>query len=162
MNINDFIDYNPVSGEFIWTKKLNKSGLTKLGGPAGYKNKNGYVIIGFNKKYYKAHRLAWFIHYNELPKNQIDHINGDRSDNRIQNLRQATPMMNSWNKKKHRMGKLVGCYKDKRCNAWVAQTNILKKTVHIGSFKTEQEAHDAYVSFLANHERRIEKLEDRT
>ena len=148
MNIRDCLEYDKTSGNFYWTRKLNKSGLTKVGGLAGSKNKDGYIIIGFNKKYYKAHRLAWFFVYGETPKNQIDHINGQRDDNRIENLRDVAPIHNSWNKKRHREGRLMGCYKDKRCNSWVAQTNIFKKTIHIGSFKTEKQAHEAYLAFL--------------
>ena len=84
------------------------------------KNSNGsydkfnYVIIKYKGKQYKAHRLVWLYHKKEFPKNVIDHINGDKSDNRIENLRDVDLFINAQNhsKKKNKITGYVGIYKD--------------------------------------------------
>lgn len=94
------LDYNSETGEFTW--KISPSRNIKVGTRAGVVNKTGYRLISINNIRYKAGRLAWFYHYGEWPSDetpQIDHINGNRSDDRIANLRQVTDEQNSRNQK---------------------------------------------------------------
>lgn len=94
------LDYNSETGEFTW--KISPSRNIKVGIRAGIVNKTGYRLISINNIRYKAGRLAWFYHYGEWPSDetpQIDHINGNRSDDRIANLRQVTDEQNSRNQK---------------------------------------------------------------
>lgn len=103
---------------------------------------NGYTTIGYKGKYYSAARLAWYLYYKEWP-NQIDHINGNRSDNRICNLRNVTSKQNNQNLKCHREGHLLGtCYRREN-NTWRMRTI---RGTYIGKFKTQQEAHEAYLN----------------
>lgn len=70
--------------------KINRTNGVKSGDIAGRKNHDGYIHVSVFGKTYSGHRLAWFLHYGEFPELDIDHINRDRSDNRICNLRLAT------------------------------------------------------------------------
>lgn len=140
--LTKFINYNESTGSFLWA--VNR-GSIKAGSKAGAVNGGGYLVIGINYKLYSAHRLAWLYVHGVWPKNFIDHINGVKTDNRISNLREATIRENGQNRIEHRTGKLVGATYAKDRNMWRAQIEINNKNVRLGQFKTEQEAHKAYV-----------------
>ena len=129
--------YNPTTGKF--TRKVGKNRV-------GSKDKDGYIVIKINNKNYKAHRLAWFLFYGKWPVLQIDHINGVRDDNRIENLREVTSQENNFNRKpkpgstsKHKG--VSWCKRDKR---WIAQICVDGKNTRLGSFKNEEHASAAY------------------
>ena len=90
----------------------------------------GYLIIKIKGKQYKAHRLAWFMHYGDFPKHTIDHINGNRLDNRICNLRDIPQSANAKfaNKRKppNKDTGIKGVYVDKTTKGLIA-----KYTTHI-------------------------------
>lgn len=88
--------YDPATGIFRWRTKRGPNGDPHR--HAGYVMADiGYRLIHLNYKKYLAHRLAWFYVHGEWPEHEIDHINRDRADNRISNLRLATRTLNSWN-----------------------------------------------------------------
>ena len=128
------LDYNQDTGVFTW--KVNKSKRTKAGDVAGWKD-NGYVNISINGKSYKAHRLAWLYIYGQFPENLIDHINSNRSDNRICNLRKATYLENSQNYKTPKTNtsgiKNVSWYKNLK--KWVVTIGVNGKKKTIGYFE---------------------------
>ena len=109
------------------------------------KNHNkGYCQVGFNGRPIYYHSIVWML-YNkkDIPSNlEIDHINGNKIDNRIENLRLVTRRRNQQNQKKHREGQLVGCYFNKGKHQ--AQIKIGGKLIYLGRYKTEQEGHEAY------------------
>ena len=88
--------YDPNTGIFTW--KISTGNRIRVGDKAGCVDYSGYVNIALHGKIHKGHRLAWMIHYGENPR-IIDHVNGDKSDNRIVNLRTASPLQNSQNRK---------------------------------------------------------------
>lgn len=90
--LKEILHYEPASGIFTWKKAIAKSLV--IGSAAGTIN-GGYrcIIIGYDR--YRAHRLAWFYVYGVWPNKYLDHINGARDDNRIENLREATTQQNS-------------------------------------------------------------------
>lgn len=136
-------------GNLYWRVRLNsRSSLKK---PAGsIKKVDGYRRIGINKTYYYAHRLIWIYHYGEVPL-IIDHINGDRSDNRIENLRIANTQQNGGNRfgTKESRSKYKGVVSQEarsKKNPWKATIKYDGKTIHLGCYKTEEEAAMVYDS----------------
>ena len=126
--------YCPVSGEIrgVYGKIIKN------------KDRYGYSMIQLiieGKKYYiLGHRLAWYLHYGHLPFNSIDHIDGVRSNNKIDNLRDVTNQQNQWNKTTAK-----GYHWDKRKNKFRTQIKINRKVKHLGYYSTEQEARNAYL-----------------
>ena len=109
---------------------------------------NGYCRAGFNGKTMLYHVIVLILTTGEdIPEGMdIDHINGNRVDNRIENLRLVTSRGNSQNMKVHRKGKLVGCSFNKLRGKYMAHIQIREKLIHLGCYITEEEAHNAYVS----------------
>ena len=135
--------YGLDTGEFCWLVSPNRK--IKIGDTAGSINSHGYVHIQINKKFYKAHRLAWFYVTGKWPE-QIDHINGVRTDNRICNLRDVTSQMNTHNQKfAHKNNSLgvLGVVK-RPSGRFVAEIRVNGKKKQIGTFDTVEEASQAY------------------
>lgn len=139
--IREILKYNQEDGVFIWIKRQGSHG--NPGEIAGSINIDGWRIIKYKDKDWKASRLAWYFVYGHLPELFIDHINGDRSDDRISNLREVTNRENGQNRKEHRGGRLVGAYR-RTNNKWVAQIQVNYKKKWLGTFDSEQEASNRY------------------
>ena len=109
-------------------------------------NNHGYCIIYFNGRKVAYHRIMWMVCKNEsIPKGyEIDHINGNRIDNRIENLRIVSRRENQQNRKEHRNGHILGQTYHKRTNTYVSQIQIGGTNIKIGYFKTPELAHRAY------------------
>lgn len=168
---NSVLAYNSDTGVLTWkprpdemfsspahAKRWNSS---YAGKEAGTKTKIGYLTFGYGGKLHKAHRVAWILFYGKSPSGQIDHINGNRADNRISNLREATPLMNMKNRstnKNCRSGHR-GVYWNKRESKWRAHIKDDKKNLHLGYFDNFQDAVNARIAaeiklgFHENHGR---------
>jgi len=138
------LNYDPGSGAFTWACK---SGPKRKGDPAGTPSK-GYICIGLNGIVMKAHRIAFAMQNNRWPDGMIDHINGDKSDNRISNLREATPFQNQANCKTRVDNKsgVKGVHFHKRIGKWAVQIQKNKKRHCVGYFDNLEEARDARVN----------------
>jgi len=112
----------------------------------------GYCVVSFGRKVILYHRIIYILTYGSIPGGmQIDHINGNRIDNRIENLRLVTNRQNGQNKQHHRNGRLVGCTYNKRKKRWNARVRFKGIKLSLGNYKTEQEAHQAYITFIENN-----------
>lgn len=115
------------------------------GRPAGYIGNYGYRILWLHGRKYLAHRVIWAVQHGEWPSMEIDHINQDRADNRIANLRLATKTQNRYNSKVRRDSQsgLRGAFK--RRYGWAACITVNKVKHRLGTFRTAEEAHAAYL-----------------
>ena len=142
--------YCLITGHFTWLKTNSKK--MKIGDRAGCIRIDGYRSIKINGKTYLEHRLVWLFHHGYFPSKDIDHINGDKTDNRICNLREATPAENGQNfgKFKNNTTGFTGASFHKRTGKWQAQISKNGKAIHLGLFNTPEEAHDVYLKAKAN------------
>lgn len=140
------ISYDADTGHFTWV--VAASGVRK-GKIAGSMTSCGYWQIRLNKICYRAHRLAWFVTYGEWPDDEIDHINGNPLDNRIENLRIVDRAGNSQNRwKAHRDNLscgLLGVTWNKQHQRWQAKIVANKVRHHLGYFSDPEPAHEAYM-----------------
>lgn len=142
------LDYDQNTGIFKWRFSIRR---VDAGGIAGHQMPDGYWRIGFRKRYFLAHRLAWFYVYGEWPKGEIDHINRQRADNRISNLREATRGQNVHNRIVKNKTGFRGVYLSESKKKWYAQIKINGKSQHLGFFNTPEEASAAYKTAAKIH-----------
>ena len=117
--------------------------------PAGTINRvTGYRAIKVKGTLYRAHRLVYYWHTGEWP-DVIDHINGDKLDNRIENLRAVSHLANLHGARKPTKRSDDGlpgtCY-SKRLGRWIAQITVRGKLRYLGCYKTTEAAHEAYLA----------------
>lgn len=147
--LSEILEYHSDTGLFTRKKILNFK--QKLGETVGSKDAKGYIIIRFNGKQYKAHRLAWLVTHGELPTGEIDHINRIKSDNRIVNLRDVDKSVNQQNR-----NNVKGYSKDG--NRWKSQIRYRGKFKHLGCYATETDAYLAYVSAKSEYHMKAREL----
>jgi hypothetical protein len=139
--------YDLDSGLFTWISE--RSQMTRFRGKlAGHAKKNGYVEIRILDKLIYAHRLAWLYVHGEMPCGVIDHIDGNASNNRIQNLRDVDCRTNSENKRNslpNTSSEFLGVCWDKQTEKWIAQIGVHGKHVKLGRFSDENDAKNAYI-----------------
>jgi hypothetical protein len=143
------LDYDPATGLFTWRENQRRhSG--KLAGTIGVR---GYIQIMLDKRQYRAHRLAWLHVHGAWPATALDHINGIHDDNRIKNLRLATPSQNGANRVINGRStsgfKGVSFQKDR--SKWRAQIRVNWKPLYLGLFETAEDAHAAYLAAAKLH-----------
>lgn len=138
--------YDPTTG--IFTRNHPCKGH-RAGEVCGALRKDGYVVIGWGKQKILAHRLAWLYTYGSWPTECIDHINGNPTDNRINNLREASQSENTQNRRKacvdNKSG-LLGVHWCTRDSKWIAQIMFNNKKTFIGAYNTDVEAAEAYLA----------------
>jgi hypothetical protein len=115
--------------------------LRKNGVVAGSVNKRGYRVICVDYKLHKAHRLVFLYHHGYLPA-QVDHINGDKDDNRIENLRAADNSKNMMNRKSMRNNTSghKNVYWDKESEKWAVKVRLNRKLHNMGRFENIEDA----------------------
>ena len=133
------LHYNPETG--IFTRKRPTGYGTKKGQVVGSERSKGYLGVSINTKSYLLHRLAWFYTTNRWPKDQIDHINGVKNDNRWCNLREATNKQNclAQGVRSDNTSGYKGVYWHKASQKWLASVQI-----NVGAFDNKHDAAKAY------------------
>lgn len=143
--VTDLLSYNADTGLFVW--RMPRRGVT-VGNVAGRIRPDGYRVVRIDGERYRAHRLAWMAYYGVQPKNHVDHINGDRNDNRIVNLRDVSRSVNAQNLKNSHSDSahgFLGVWFNKASGKYRTDICLCGKRKHIGQFETAAEAHEAYV-----------------
>lgn len=146
LEVNQSLYYCHETGVFTWARDSMRA---KRGAIAGSKNKiNGYVELCVYGKKYLAHRVAWLIARGTNAELPIDHINGNRSDNRIANLRLDESGINAQNirkPKKQNTSGFLGVTFCRHTGRWLAQICVNRKHKNLGRFDTPEQAYAAYL-----------------
>lgn len=157
--LRQILTYKPETGQLIYldrpddmfsnTRAANSWRTQFLGEIAGsFVTREGrtYCQVEILKKKYLAHRIIWKMYYGEEPPETIDHIDGDGTNNRIPNLRQATSYQNGWNSRKNARNKsgYKGVSYNSEKNKWRAAICVNKKTILLGYFLSPEAAFEAY------------------
>lgn len=138
--VRQVLNYDPETGLFTWA--VQKGGIPS-GARAGSIGADGYIAIGLDGTSYKAHRLAFVWMTGRWPTDQIDHRNGDRTDNRWGNLREATQAQNAANMR-CREGRELPRGVIRHHRRFVARIRRDGADKHLGTFATPEEAHAAW------------------
>lgn len=157
--------YDPATGQLTFKDRPPEWFKTKASwagwraqylGKSPAKKRRGYLVlcmsVGGKTIEMMAHRAAWLLHYGSWPEHEIDHIDGNRSNNAISNLRPATHTQNQWNKRicaRNKSG-YRGVHFMKANGKFRAQivTNGVRR--HVGLFDTAEQAHAAYIAAAAS------------
>lgn len=152
--VNDVLKYDAKTGKLFWKERpveaflrkrhwlqFNKKYAGKEAGSLNY----GYVMIYLCRRKIGAHRLAWLLHTGSWPNGEVDHINGNASDNRIENLRDVSHFENSRNQKrpKNNTSGALGVVWHKQHQKWCARIKRNGKYKHIGLYSKIDDAIDA-------------------
>lgn len=146
--VRNLLSYDPEEGIFRW-RTTGKG--RRMDGTVGEVTGNGYLRVTIRGKKYLAHRLAWFYVHGEWPNGDVDHANLDKMDNRIDNLRIATPAQNMANTRtfSHNKSGFKGVRlrtdHHKRRKPYEATIYVAGKPKYLGTYATPEEAHAAYV-----------------
>lgn len=142
--LKELVEYDPETGLFI---RLNPVCGARI--QAGSMTVGGYLTLYLDGKHRKSHRMAWLYMYGELPDSGLDHINGNRKDNRICNIRKATNAQNTQNirapYKSNKSSGVLGVYWHTQGRKWQARIQLNKKAKSLGFFETKELASDAYL-----------------
>lgn len=145
--LQELFDYK--DGNLYW--KVTRGNRTYIGKKAGSKLPIGYEHIMIDGKYIYSHRAIFLYHHGHLPK-ILDHINGIRNDNKVENLREVTSAQNAWNaKRKLGISGVKGVTWDKAQKKWMAQIKSNNKKINIGRFNCIKEAEAQYKKYLAEY-----------
>ena len=138
--LKELLRYDKETGQFYWRVRSNSK--VEAGCQAGTVAKEGHIVISIDSKKYYAHRLVWLYCYGHFPSEQIDHINHNKIDNRLFNLREVSHLENDRNhpKQRNNTSGVTGVCWDKHANKWIAQIQVNGKMNHLGLFSNFNEA----------------------
>lgn len=153
MGLLQQIYYNRENGMFLWRHAAKGR---KPWARAGSIRPDGYLVVHIDGRYQYGHRLAWLYVYGEWPERLVDHRDGNKSNNSIDNLRLATKQTNAENLKgatKNNRSGFLGVYRRADTGKYAAQITIDGRCRTLGSFATAELAHEAYLmAKRAGHE----------
>ena len=166
-HVRSILDYDPETGVFTWKTRpasMFRDGRksaeheasiwnAKWAGSTAGTLQKGYCRISVHARRHSAHRLAWLLVHGEWPDGDVDHIDGNRLNNRIANLRLATRSQNLANARKSNRNTsgLKGVSWNKKSQRWMAQICADNHRLYLGLFDTPEEAHAAYLAAAHEH-----------
>lgn len=151
-SLHQMLRYDPDTGCLFWLARPSHLFVVPeladawnrrfAGTRAGSVKGNGYIQVCLSGTIVLAHRVAWALYYGDWPTGKLDHLNGDRTDNRIENLRIATDLENQRNLKRRsdNTSGHCGVFWNKNTLKWTAAVSVKGRQVYLGSF---QELDDA-------------------
>jgi hypothetical protein len=144
--VRNVLRYEPETGSLTWCKRVSKN--VKPGDSIDpMRNHGNYVQVQIDKKLYYMHRLSWLHFYGTHPVGRIDHIDGDKTNNRIKNLRDVSVSINAQNQKKPMRNNKSGFLGVNAVgNRFRAQINVGGVQQYLGTFPTPQDAHAVYLA----------------
>lgn len=149
--LRELLAYDPETGVLTWIVNASQ---VPAGTIAGYVREDGYVEVGVDGHPYRGHRIAWALHHGAWPEGLLDHRNGVRHDNRIENLRPTTRGLNLQNQRRARSNNksgYLGVSPASRCplsgvvTAWRATIKANGRFIQLGTFPSPVIAHAVYV-----------------
>lgn len=143
--VRELLDYDALTGVFVW--RVHRNNNARRGDVAGTLNL-GYVVIAVDDKLYRAHRLAWLWAHGAWPAGHIDHIDGNRANNALANLRDVSRNVNQQNRKNAKHNSTSGLLGVSWCapsRKWRAQIGVAGARMYLGRFATKEEAHARYL-----------------
>lgn len=167
--LRQLLDYNPETGALVWLPrppmmfsergrltqetKANAWNARLAGVSAGTQTPLGYMRLDIGSKGYMAHRVAWAHFYGCEPVGEIDHINGQKHDNRIENLRDVSPSINSKNRPqyRHNSSGFVGVSFHRATGKWMAHFGSDGKQYYLGLHDTPEQAAGARATAIQGH-----------
>lgn len=149
-DLHSLFDYK--DGDLFWKVSSGGNGCVKLGSKAGTTHANGYKSVKIKNVMIKQHRIIFVMFHKKIPF-YVDHIDGNPSNNRIENLREATAIENLRNSRKQlrNTSGTKGVFWHKRKQKWIASCSVNGKLHHIGYFEDKEKAKDAIQSFRKIH-----------
>lgn len=137
--LKELFEYCPKEGTVI---RRITVGSAKKGSVVNSLNSKGYLRVGIDNRRHSLHRVIWALAYGYWPKNEIDHINGIKTDNKLENLREVTGAENQRNRKTgvNNTSGCVGVTWHKKAGVWQAQIKTPEKYIYLGSFSDLDDA----------------------
>jgi hypothetical protein len=146
-HVGTLLSYDPETGVLTW--RVRRGGTASAGSVAGCRNKDGYLVFSLCNRIQYAHRVAWLLTHGAWPDGDIDHRDGNRSNNALANLRDVTRRVNLENRRRaapNTTTGLIGAGKGKPNGGYRSRICVNGKERHLGTFATPEQAHEAYVA----------------
>lgn len=142
--LHKLLRYEPDTGVIRW----NGRGRLRDGRVAGSVDKDGYLVLRIDGRRFPLHRIAFALHFGRWPEQDIDHADGDRRNNRIGNLREATRTQNNANSKfrVNNTSGLRGVHWHAASMKWRAMIRENKRSRCLGLYASKEEAHDRFLA----------------
>lgn len=135
--VQELLSYR--DGDLIW--RVRRRGGAIAGSISGNISRGGYLQTMVDGKNYFNHRIIWLLHHGYLPENEIDHIDRNRQNNRINNLREVSHVCNMRNQKQRKSSSNIkGVCWHKRENKWASQIVVSGKLINLGMSESLIEA----------------------